>query len=181
MVILPDKISVWGKIHASRFALKTPRFRCEPQCEPTRRLRSYAQLVAEPHYFLPPERLVAFARRSFDRTASSSILNMRRVCCHMMPSNSISSRHASVWGCGSMRNNSPARSAMTRLLPRRDTNGGKFSAPAKVKNACLLRSPCFTALVLPNGAPAPARFPPQPDLDCWFDFFIFRTASSGFV
>jgi hypothetical protein len=29
--------------------------------------------------------------------------------------------------------------------------------------------------VLPNGAPAPARFPPQPDLDCWFDFFIFRT------
>lgn len=74
-----------------------------------------------------------------------------------------------------MHNNSPARSAIARLLARRETNGGEFSAPAKVKNACLLRSPCFTAFVLPNGAPAPARFQPQLDLDCWFDFFIFRT------
>ncbi|MBT0727450.1 hypothetical protein HGT73_08625 [Rosenbergiella australiborealis] len=41
----------------------------------------------------------------------------------------------------------------------------KCSGTTNGKKACLLLSPCFTALVFPIGAPDPLRFPPQ--LDCW--------------
>lgn len=124
---------------------------------------------------------VSYCQNIFDYDAwfafawRSSNTIIFRVCCHKIPSSNINSRHSAVPKERDLCINSPTRSARSRFLTRSNCNCvNRPLSPAKGKNAWRLRSPCFTALVLPIGAPAQARFPPQPDdLDCWLCFFSF--------
>ena len=102
-------------------------------------------------------------------SSSRAILS---ACSPMSPLINVISRHSSVSGVGLFASNSPYLSASMRFLARFRTSGESASPPSNGKNARRLRSPCLTALVLPNGAPAPFRLPPHPDLDCWLFFFI---------
>ncbi|RUR97696.1 hypothetical protein KHDHEBDM_02028 [Pectobacterium polaris] len=121
---------------------------------------------------------VSYCQNTFDYDAwfafawrrSNTIIFL--VCCHRIPSSNINSHHSAVPKERGLCINSPTRSARSRFLARSNCNCvNHLLSPANGKNAWRLRSPCFTALVLSTGTPAPARFPPLPDdLDYWLCF-----------
>ncbi|WP_212668162.1 hypothetical protein, partial [Salmonella enterica] len=89
------------------------------------------------------------AAAALDAASSSRIIFL--VCCHIRPSISIISRQSAALPekRRPSRRILPTRSASIRFRTLNPISGVNRSSPSSGKKARLLRSPCFTALVLP--------------------------------